>query len=1140
MTRARARRIARGEEEEYDSADDHNDDDVFSTFGDDNENNHAEIPSPQIELKDAAITPLQEFFQHVTATTTTTAIDAAATEKTLTYIEWKAHREQLLTEYLNHRLGSGNHYYKEEKDEADDGMDEESFQSEIMDEPFKGGIENIDSSAITENHQPEEEEDDDDEEENDEDEEPLQTQQQLETQDGILSGFKSGIKRKLAFLSPSQDTNDGTNNNKKKRHKTIMMARKTPGQMWDGNFASVPQFTELEDFHEDGNEGEGNCCHLSEMDLTSSSVNLGLCRVVKVWGLRSTDRMDLHKQKMMVLDNNSGGFGSWEDDGPFSTIYEKVFSVEVVQLDTNSTSSSNSAVCNLAATIPKNEARKRRHTVRRVRIFFYNRYAQLMDAIFGRFDHFNKRKTPVLLSLVDVPPECIAPVSLSAGSKRPLLQQYVNNPFGDDKLGVSSPYCICIGDKSTAKVKLQDGKDGNKVGKIRLDGGKREVDMEIHLVEVPVEAQFGNSSADDIAGGIGVNDIMINATSIRSGEGYNLKGESTLIKQYLKTLTEQKEEGETEYRKSVFNAEEYEKAASESRHDVQNAGAADLGGTKGNTANSAVGDENTDPNAHNSEVIVRPETVASLSSLRTLLNKGKRDPVIVYGVVLGFSAPRITRSDSWMMSIVLIDETIPISREAGAENKKELHVPSITLNLFAKNKANLPQVRSAGDVICCHKVLLQQYNNEPQLLARRNSNIIVIRPREARSPGGSLQNPVSSDDWSVSEKRNLVGLDLVNELWRWGQMRLSTHPTMSPSCYLAISQVNDHVGNTEVLVSGDITAIVTSILPTPKHLRENDTPRGFLRLWDGTGPSRSDTMPINVENTNAGQSIADPPEQVLVKIEKILKAFSSAEVPDSTCAGVNAPIALCGRVINAIIWEEDLWDLIEKGIVKVGSFIRLRNINKRMLPTDYNGTESHVNCLSVHAKSSMTPLPYDAYEVKLLLKGHDTRLKRGVPTNPTSAILPSTSATTRPTFTARESAISGISMLEECLGKPAPATFTVQFEVSRTIPASDLNSVDTLKAFCVERKDGAVFRFAMHIKDSSAEVDVICHGKEAEEILGISAQEVSSSAMTCNQALDTLKDYMSPGSVYEGKIRSVLGKDKRIYFVLCSMFCLTS
>jgi hypothetical protein len=63
----------------------------------------------------------------------------------------------------------------------------------------------------------------------------------------------------------------------------------------------------------------------------------------------------------------------------------------------------------------------------------------------------------------------------------------------------------------------------------------------------------------------------------------------------------------------------------------------------------------------------------------------------------------------------------------------------------------------------------------------------------------------------------------------------------------------------------------------------------------------------------------DPPEQVLVEIEKILADMSS-----SSGNAVDAPISLCGRVINAVIWEEELWTLIcREQIVHIGSFIRL-------------------------------------------------------------------------------------------------------------------------------------------------------------------------------------------------------------------------
>ena len=1200
MTRARARRIARGEEEENDDSDDNDnpDDDVFSAFGDDHEegsqsislmqtqedlpaasaaaasmdgnnnnddinnnnnNNVLDQTQPQQQEQqheeqqqqneeDPSSEAMQGFFQHMTSTTQA----ASTTTKTLSYKEWKVQRKQFLMDYFTHRLiGVDNEM--EDDDENEEAVENCSFHSGVLDEAFENDhVASTTATAAALNENDESEEDDDDDDDDDEEEELLQTQQQLETQEE--GGIFSGIKRKLGFLSQSQEDEDekaaadenNNNNNSGKKHKKAKMIAMSPGQMWDGRLSSIPHISE--------SDASGRkCFQLKDMDLSSSLVNLGLCRVVKIWGVRFTKRMERLNEEILVSDSNDNdnddAFGSWDDDGPLNTIYKKVLSIEVVQLDNHGDDTPLSMVTPFHNTTDQ-PARKRRHTLRRVRIFFYNKYADVMHALFQNLsDSFVKaRKSPVLVSLADVPSKCIMPLSMTDSSRRsgvhPHLQQYVNNPFGDEEWGVSSPYCICVGDKSTMKL-------GDE-GRIRFDAET----MEICVVEAPVGLDHhhllsSNDTDDDVVNGIDVNDAKITATSIRgNGHGYFLEAESKLIRRYLNILKRKKEESEIECQNLVFNAEDYEAASSASRHDVHNVGIAGLRGTAasrhsnnvltGETNNS----ENTDPNANSGSAngeIVRPRTVAPLGSLSTILLQGRNDSITVYGVVLGFSPPRITRMNMWMMSIVLIDETMPTSRErdVGGNNEKELHVPSITLNLFVKHKSELPPVRSAGDVICCQKVILQEYNNEPQLRAKKISNIIVARPRLVRCPENPLHNSTSPDDWFVSDERHALDLDLANGLWRWGQLRLSTHPTMSPNCYLAISQVSDHVDNFEVSVSGDITAVVTSILPTPEHLRRSDTPRGFLRLWDGTGPSRSDPMPERVVGVSADQSVADPPQQVLVRIEKILKAIASLEQPDTTCSGVSAPLALCGRVINAIIWEEDMWNLIQRdGIINIGSFVRLRNINNAMLPSGYR-----VNCLSVHAKSSLTPLPHDAYEVKMLLKGHDTRLKRGVPTNPTSAILPGNSSGPRPQFTRGHGHVANreFSMLDECLRKPAPATFTVQFEVSHTLPTSDINSIDTLKAFCVKQKDGkAVFRFALHIKDASSEVDVICHGKVAEELLGMTPQEVSTSVAKCNQALANLKEYTSAGAVCEGTIRSVMGKDERVYFVLLSMFCITS
>ena len=70
------------------------------------------------------------------------------------------------------------------------------------------------------------------------------------------------------------------------------------------------------------------------------------------------------------------------------------------------------------------------------------------------------------------------------------------------------------------------------------------------------------------------------------------------------------------------------------------------------------------------------------------------------------------------------------------------------------------------------------------------------------------------------------------------------------------------------------------------------------------------------------------------EIEKIVGNISSSSSSEAGRPLIQAPITLCGRVINAIIWEEQLWNLIQREhIINIGSFVRLRNVNKARLPT---------------------------------------------------------------------------------------------------------------------------------------------------------------------------------------------------------------
>jgi hypothetical protein len=275
-----------------------------------------------------------------------------------------------------------------------------------------------------------------------------------------------------------------------------------------------------------------------------------------------------------------------------------------------------------------------------------------------------------------------------------------------------------------------------------------------------------------------------------------------------------------------------------------------------------------------------------LSDLVTLLRAradgGGRERIAAYGVVLGFSPPSLTRTEQWKVTLVLVDDTLPLAPtvaateqeggtvravdDRGGSAAKEPHIPSVTLNLFERDRARLPVIEAAGDVVCCEGVVLQEWQGEPQLCGwGRGSHVVVVRPARTRRPGdGAPCASTRPGDYTVSSSRRPSALagsalasgegvlhwPLIDHLWRWGQWRLASHPTMSARCALSLTGAGEcHARNShghgdgrrfEEAAAGDLTAAVTAIVPVPERWRRRDTPRGYLRLWDGTGPSRSD------------------------------------------------------------------------------------------------------------------------------------------------------------------------------------------------------------------------------------------------------------------------------------------------------------
>jgi hypothetical protein len=66
----------------------------------------------------------------------------------------------------------------------------------------------------------------------------------------------------------------------------------------------------------------------------------------------------------------------------------------------------------------------------------------------------------------------------------------------------------------------------------------------------------------------------------------------------------------------------------------------------------------------------------------------------------------------------------------------------------------------------------------------------------------------------------------------------------------------------------------------------------------------------------------DPPMEAVAKIAAIVEAHKETA---ANLRELQAPVSLCGRVVNAFVWEVENWELVHSS-VRVGNFIRLRNV----------------------------------------------------------------------------------------------------------------------------------------------------------------------------------------------------------------------
>jgi hypothetical protein len=456
--------------------------------------------------------------------------------------------------------------------------------------------------------------------------------------------------------------------------------------------------------------------------------------------------------------------------------------------------------------------------------------------------------------------------------------------------------------------------------------------------------------------------------------------------------------------------------------------------------------------------------------------------VNLFGLVLGFSPPKLTKRNDWMMTVALVDETTPLCDPCDVTTAGDT-VKSININMFARKLENLPDLLYAGDVLRLHRVELKEWNDELQLLGITASSYVVGRDESSFGNGGAWTIlPTAKMEFSLSDEDERR----MRDLWQWGQGRLRTFPSMKSeqSFKLCDMQRQDHshfeyYGDDST--RGDLTVMVAAIIPVPDGERSRVSARGFLRVWDGTGFPSSDPLPLATAQASDSVKFGDPPPDALLAISNVIDKLHLMGLKRE----LQAPLAVTGRVANVTIWEQSHWNIVSRAL-KVGSFIRLRNVQ------DTRMVDSGLRCLAVYAKSGLTPLPQITYEVISILEAHQIRLQRREPLNPQSGVLTLKSARNTYVSTNDFSIVDPIQMIEfSSQNKPSlesfaalqvPSAFSGLVKIVATIPPIHvlLQSPVFLGQGCESK---SMHRFGLRVSDQTREMDVIVPDFVAQRLL---------------------------------------------------------
>ena len=494
-----------------------------------------------------------------------------------------------------------------------------------------------------------------------------------------------------------------------------------------------------------------------------------------------------------------------------------------------------------------------------------------------------------------------------------------------------------------------------------------------------------------------------------------------------------------------------------------------------------------------------------------------------------------------MINVSLIDDSLPLETEPGQVSVRR--VSSISTNIFCKHKEDLPTLLYAGDVLRIHRAKVETYKGELQLCGKTKASYVVFR--------GDNEN-LASHHWKIIPTSK-VGYKLTDsdkqrfiQLWQWGALRLFKEPTMRDEnkVYLSGLKRQEDEDQLDTRPTGiDMTVMICAIITVPPEQRTNVSPRGFLRVWDGTGPPICDPFPQRYQQFFFSIPEGPPAEAVetiSLLISRLKKLASSPNIEFDI--DMVAPTALAGRVANVTIWEEEHWNILQ-ATCSVGSFLRLRNVY------DQKTMDVGARSIVVHLKSQLTPLPTLTHEIVLLLRDHDARLRRNEQLNPSSGVLPLRAdeveaaikmdledasrndepATQDPGIA---NAVHPTSLSELKLAEIG-AEFVGEVCFTAPIPSIQKLLASGLSSICQPDDESGelVYRFGVHVVDARGEGLTFIVNEASgigDTLFGMSAQEASTNSST---ALHNLSQVLESRRFFKVRVRVVTFNNQKWFYL---------